>query len=1516
MNHKRVVLREIARFRNHHLTEHDACGIVCVIEKSGRPSHENIRRVLDALVKMEHRSGFIDGEGDGCGILCDIPRKLWAQKLLAAGKPGELAFDKRFAVGHIFIPRDLDRDAVMADIRARMANAGFTVLHEEVDNVNPGLLGKNARKESPTFWQVALLAENADGARSLEADLFELLVAIEAAHNVHVASLSNHTVAYKVMGAAGILPKYFADIGRPEFQSTVTIGHNRYSTNTLSNFFRVQPFTLLGHNGEINTITRLEEEAEMLGVPLVAGGSDSQNLNRTAEALIHRYNLTLFEAMEFLFPPILNEIKQLRPELQDLYAYIREAWGHFAQGPAGIVSRYKDECVFSVDALGLRPLWMVEDERALYFASEQGLIPATEMVAEPKPLAPGEKVGIQLLPEGGIRRYAYHELQEEVRRRLAQKVDFSGFRHRLAVGQPPADVAVREPIAEVTNRHYAAFGWEREQIQLAEQMAANGAEPIRSLGHDAPLAALASERQNIADYIKESVAVVTNPAIDREREMEHFSTRVVLGRRPTLGTAEDRGDVIELPSPILLEGPLGQEAARQLGTWSFEEVLAHFATIGGVHTLHTYFVDGQSMRDALKAMANEAVEAVRSGATLLLLDDAPCHQNGRYWIDPHLCLAAIDTALKKAEPGNGNLRRRAGIVLRSGAIRSLHDLVLACGFGADAVNPYLLFATVAGKNGEATAPLVNLYNALTKGIEKVISTLGIHELRGYTRQFSAIGLRDEVAEVLGIVNFLGSEEAGTSFVDLEADSRKRHEDFASDAAKPAKLFRLFPRIWKSIGQLAAGEIAYREYADKLENEERTNPIAIRHLTDLNLEKARRERPPVDPSQVDISVGEHSLPLIISSMSFGSQNEIAFRAYAEAAEQLNMISLNGEGGEIKDMLGKYLRTRGIQIASGRFGVNVELANAANIVEIKIGQGAKPGEGGHLPGSKVTAKIAAARNATIGSDLISPSNNHDIYSIEDLAQIIYEIKQANDRAKVAVKVPIVPNIGTIAVGIAKAGADFVNLSGFDGGTGAARVHAIQHVGLPAEIGVKAAHNALIEAGLRDRVELWCDGGMRSGLDVVKMILLGANRVGFGTLAMVAIGCTTCRGCHLDTCHVGIATQIDSLEEAKEKGLRRFVPREFDRAVEALKTFFTAIGEEVRRLTAELGFARTQDMVGRADLLVQTRGRERLDLRHLLMPMPMPQELRVAALHEEEREARLLVAAGSESAQLERETYVSTDRPLQRTFRKVLGNARVMGGLYSCYRVRGRLDGSYRNLPEVTLTFEDGSVPGNGLAAFNAAGVNIRVRGGAQDGVGKMAFGGRVSILKAKNKHGVFLNGSVGKSFCYGAQKGLFIVQGNADARAGIRLSGADVVIGGELTEPVRDELGNIGARANIKGFAFEYMTNGRAVVLGDPGPWICSGMTGGVVYLRVIPELGLDEAALRRRIAKGAKVELKPLDEKGKADIAELLGAYVEELKATDQHEKANEIQRLIAEADRHFRMVVPVKQQADQSVATE
>jgi len=1500
----------IEQFQHYQRMEHDSCAIVCLIEKQGSPTRANVDETIRSMIQLEHRSGFINGEGDGCGILTDIPQALWSTYLEEAGLNGAFAHDPRFAVAHLFVPRNgHDPQAVQQAIRESFARAGLTVLLERENQVSSAVLGKNGRRDEPIFWQLAIASEEAVPEAVYAGRLFDIHAALEAAYDVHVASLSPVTCAYKLMGSANILPLYFHDVANPRFVSSVTIGHNRYSTNTLSNFFRVQPFSLLGHNGEINTISKLEDEAQMLGVPLVHGGSDSQNLNRTIETFIHRYGLSLFEALEVVFPPIHHEMKNLPAHLQDLYVYLRQAWGHFAQGPVGLVSRYSSECVFSVDALGLRPLWMVEGPTSLYFSSEQGVISAHEMVSEPKALAPGEKVGVLLHKDKDVEVIWHHQLQQTVYERFTQKIRPEGSRQHLHYDYDIHALSTEPDVPVPTASVYSAFGWDREHIQLVEQMAANGAEPIRSLGHDGPLGALSKERQNLTDYMKESVAVVTNPAIDRDREMEHFSTRIMLGQRVPLAVKTGNIQRLELPSPLLLEGQSLQKTAQQQGTLSLEQIIHFFNNHpASIAILSTHFTEPGGYAAGLEQLKLAAVQAVEKGAVLLILDDTDAHQHDHYWLDPHLATAVVDQALKTAMAEEGvSLRRKTSLILRSGAIRSLHDLALAVGFGADAVSPYLMFAAALAKNSEAAPG--NLYSALNKGLEKVISTIGIHELRGYGRLFSAIGLREEVAQALGIVNFCGSAQAGLSFADLEQDSIQRRRDYASETAREAKTFHLFPRLWKLIGQMAAGDIPYADYALKLDENERENPIAIRHTADFAFDKAAAA---VEPGQVELGVGEHSLPFLISSMSFGSQNETAFRAYPEAAEQLGMICMNGEGGEIKDMLGRYRKTRGIQIASGRFGINVELANAANILEIKIGQGAKPGEGGHLPGSKVTAKIAAARNATIGSDLISPSNNHDIYSIEDLAQMITELKTANDKAKICVKVPIVPNIGTIAVGVAKAGADFITLSGFDGGTGAARVHALQHVGLPAEIGVKAAHNALLEAGLRHQVELWADGGVKSAADAVKLMLLGANRIGFATLAMIAVGCTTCRGCHLDTCHVGIATQIDSMEEAHEKGLRRFVPRQMDQAVSGLKTFFTVFGEELRRITAALGFTRTQDLVGRSDLLVQTRMRERIDLTALLNVHPLS---RTAAAAADSREKdRVLVTAGTRESANSR--YFNAERPIQETFSRVLSGQRVLGSRWAGARVENHLDGSYASLPEVSLHFVAGSVPGNGLAAYNVQGVNIRVEGGAQDGVGKTSFGGRVSVLKTKGLHGGFVNGSVGKSFCYGAQKGLFLVQGNADSRACIRLSGADVVFGGEITRPIRDDLGGIGARANLKGFAFEYMTNGRAVVLGDPGPWICAGMTGGVVYVKLTPEQGFDQAALERRIAKGAKVFLYKLDQQGMRDVQELLGAYKEELLATEQYEAAGRVQAWSDEAAAHFLMISPKKEQADPSVSTE
>ncbi|HKQ17945.1 MAG TPA: glutamate synthase-related protein, partial [Solirubrobacterales bacterium] len=597
------------------------------------------------------------------------------------------------------------------------------------------------------------------------------------------------------------------------------------------------------------------------------------------------------------------------------------------------------------------------------------------------------------------------------------------------------------------------------------------------------------------------------------------------------------------------------------------------------------------------------------------------------------------------------------------------------------------------------------------------------------------------------------------------------------------------------------------------------------------------------------------------------------------------------------------------------------------------GAKPGEGGHLPGKKVSEKVAAARNASPGTDLISPSNNHDLYSIEDLAELIDELKTVNPDVRVSVKVPVVPNIGTIGLGIAKAGADIITLSGFEGGTGAARQHALRHVGLPSDIGTRAVHRALMEAGIRNRVEIWADGGYRHGHDIVKLHCLGANRVGFGTLAMVSLGCTICRGCQLDTCHVGIATQIETVDQAQEHGLKKFTPQEVDLAAENCARFFGAMGDEVKEVVASLGFERAQDLVGRYDLLEQIGYRERLDLAELITPLEEyldlePVDLPVAEeeLVEARAEAGLVRArpirmepkqASAQIAALADEVCGGS-RVTNAFPRATDANDRVLGTELAGAIARGRI---YGDAPEPTddvlaeLTFNGGSVAGQGLGAFNAYGVSIRVEGGAQDGVGKGMLGGTVAILKGKGARGDRVNGSVGKSFAYGAQRGRLFVQGSADSRFCIRLSGADVVLGGEPEVELDDSRGCIVDRANAKGFAFEYMTSGRAVVLGDIGPWACAGMTGGRVYVRV-GAFGLDRAAIERRLGEGALVELTELDAEGELDVQDLLGHYCEELRATGQDDEADRMLGLAAQAPEHFLMVVPHKVQADPSISTE
>ncbi len=1520
----------------------DACAIYASVRKDATPSHAPIELAVPALQKMLHRAGNVDGEGDGCGLLVDLPRKIWAEEVRSGGHDPSLTLDDAFAVAHIFVERSQDLERIQHDARELLGQGGFRILAERIGMVNSPALGPTAREEEPHFWQLAGLV--ADASRR-DRVLFDLLIELEQRLDVHVPSFSATTCVYKVMGAPKVLGEYYPDLHDERFETIGCFGHNRYSTNTWPSFKRVQPFSVLGHNGEINTITQLRQEAKMLGVPIHTDGSDSQDLNRTIDTLVSRDGFSLAEAMEMVVPPIVNEIRSLPDELHRFYMYLRQAMGPFAQGPVALIARHASECVFSSDALGLRPLWQVETGDDFVFSSEPGVVPVKAMVAEPKPLAPGEKALVTIDREGRRSTLHAHDAMLRIVReswlRRNGADEAAAYDRALLTGGPLegeevpgySDAGPEEPV-KVSDRVLAGFGWQRDDVKLVQQMASNGSEPVGSLGYDGPLAALSPERQNLADYFKETVAVVTNPAIDREREMEHFSTRTVYGRRPSLVAAGEDTGTVEASFPVILGGhhglaPLSDKTyraiARKHHTYLLEDLWEEFR--GRADVVDISLLESETTRGAIERIKQEAVKRVRDGAELLVLTDRTVYDADRRYLDPHLATSAVDQALKgfKVELGEENLRRRCGIVLRSAAIRNVHDTMLALGLGANGVCPYTMVEVICVEDYESDVS--NLCDALTKGIEKVISTIGIHEVRGYARQFSSIGVKPELTELFMTEAFAASDRAGVGFAALDEDTNERARILGGDEeAKPAKTFRFYPKVYKAAIATANGTGSYEDYSQKVRDLEQQSPISMRHIMGL-----KGDRDPIDPAGVDAGVGHHDYPVVISSMSFGSQSEPAFRAYAEAAKSINVLCVNGEGGEIRDMYGHYRKWRGQQVASGRFGVSAEMLNSSYLAEIKIGQGAKPGEGGHLPGKKVSEKVAAARNAAPGTDLISPSNNHDLYSIEDLAELIDELKTVNPDVRVSVKVPVVPNIGTIGLGIAKAGADIITLSGFEGGTGAARQHALRHVGLPSDIGTRAVHRALMEAGLRNRVEIWADGGYRHGHDVVKLHCLGANRVGFGTLAMVSLGCTICRGCQLDTCHVGIATQIETVEQAQEHGLKKFTPQEIDSAAESCARFFQAMGEEVKQVVASLGYDRAQDLVGRYDLLEQVAHHDKVDLAPLITPLEEfldlePIDLPVPAAEEARAEAGMVVARPIRMEAKQASTQIAglagdicSGRTIRNEFpRATDANDRVLGSELSGAIARSRIfeDGPESNDDVLaSLEFNGGSVAGQGLGAFNSYGVAIRVEGGAQDGVGKTMLGGSVAVLKGKGAKGQRVNGSVGKSFAYGAQRGRLFVQGSADSRFCIRLSGADVVLAGEPEEPIDDSRGCIVDRANAKGFAFEYMTSGRAIVLGDLGPWACAGMTGGRVYVRH-NAFGIDSEAIQRRLGEGAKVELKELDAEGLLDVDDLLGAYANELRATDQDDEADRVLGLASDAAHNFMMVVPHRVQADPSISTE
>ncbi|MCI0389311.1 MAG: glutamate synthase-related protein [Acidobacteria bacterium] len=1599
--------------------ERDACAIIACVKKDGRASHGNVKRTLEALTKMGHRTGEIAGEGDGAGIQTDIPREIWRWHLEARGLIGETVNHPYFTVAHIMLPAA--ERANHGDIK-RLAleifeSRGMEIVLEQDAQTRHESLGPLGRLNEPLFWQVVAIPR---GARRMEnRDTFRIHYQLEGELPIHVASLSKTSVIYKVRGDAEALRRYFPELSKADFKSAITLGHGRYSTNTNSASEKAQMFSTLGHNGEINSIDRLTREAAALGFHLPRQASDSQILDRVVESLMFIYGLSLMETIEILFPPVWSESEKFDSPMKGFHRYFRRAFGSLAQGPAAIIAREGDEVVFSCDALGLRPLWFGKTEKEYFASSEKGVVPLEAMAEDPRPLAPGEKMGLLVRRDhGGVEVYEHQEMQQRIFEMASYRYDFrrlnevtmgSGIfafdfkeeeeksetpaldnespEDALAVEDAQAERAIKIERTLASTDALAAMGWTKEEVDNL-MTTVTGKDPLSGLGYDGPLAAFSKVRRNLSDYFQERVAVVTNPAIDRVREGDHFSVRVFLGSRPTLAPGGSMTQQIELRSPVLLGGGAHEDrnfliahatVAQEYGTCLIDDLAREFsesAEISGnpfsaeasirrslraphpgrpdelpsgliARTIDIVYDESETLVEALERIKQEAREAALSGVTLLILDDLRAYVEHELFIDAHLALSAVDQALNNplevsvsgcvmttdVVSGLGNinetnneaghhgesLRRKCSIVLKSGQIRNLHDLCFALGCGADAVNPYAIYEValrdVVDEESAKTA-LRNCFAMHHTGIEKVMSTMGVHEIDGYGRLFASIGLSPEMAEIFGIKNYCGSEKAGLTLAKLDQEMRDRlavRREQAKKSAAPVKLtgtsgllreYRRQPYVWNAAGKVARKEERYETFIQKLAEIEQNTPVSLRHLLDLN------ERAIVTRNQADTKIGNHNAPIFIAAMSFGSQGETTFRAYAEAAKRLRIVAMNGEGGEIPDMMGRYKEFRGQQVASGRFGVNIHLLNCADFIEIKIGQGAKPGEGGHLPGFKVTDLIAKTRHTPKGIDLLSPSNNHDIYSIEDLAQVIAELKTANPHAKVSVKIPAVPFIGPIATGIAKAHADIIAVSGYDGGTGAARKHALRHVGMPVEIGVKEAHRALLKSGLRNRVEIWADGGIKSGVDVIKLMLLGANRVGFGTMAMAAVGCTSCRECNTGTCHVGITAHFKTEEDAKAGGAKKYTPRDYDKSVDSLVNFFTHIINEVGIWTMRLGFHRTQDLVGRSYMMKQTRDQDLIDLDYLLAGVEVteafePEELREDQIGRAYRprtsltkivsdEIYGLIEKGKSIAIFEDDKVTSVDRSL----------GTHLSGKLAREQYRGKLPAHFKR---AMLHFTEGSISGNGLGAYNIEGVDIIVEGGVQDSAAKSSCGGTIAILKGMNHDGIRFDGSVGKCFGYGAQGGTLIVQGDADSRAGIRLSGADLIIAGKLHEPLSDDLGCIASRANIKGFAFEYMTSGRGMVLGDPGPWLCSGMTGGVVYLKLDEIMGLDEAALQRRIAKGAEVTIESVGEGAdEKNIREMLTSYISVLTAHEQKEEADVIRGLLREWRSSFVKVVPRK----------
>lgn len=1384
--------------------EHDSCGIGLYADIKGRASNEIVRTALEMLARLDHRAGkAADGKtGDGAGILMQVPDRFFHSVC-----PFPLPPAGHYGVGMFFLPQDRSRRLVaIGKIKACIAARNLRLYGERDVPVAENEISPLARSKAPFMYQMFIGTANQDSDRKLDLKLYMLRKAIEAKlkDEIYVASLSSQTLVYKGMLRAKEVSAFYTDLQDERFISSVALVHSRYSTNTFPSWERAHPNRMIVHNGEINTIrgnmSWFDAKAKRLSggrLPRIIDpeGSDSAIFDNVLEFLTYR-GFSLPHAVMMMVPEPWEDNPEMPEYLKDFYEFhsrLMEPW----DGPMALGFCNGKQIGAILDRNGLRPArYYITNDDKVVFSSEVGVTDlAAGNIRERCHLKPGQ---LLLIDTEKGRIIPSDELKEEI----CHSVDYHELLRKTVIelkGGVPETGKVPDSVRLYQQK---VHGYTYEDVtKTIQPMAEAGKEPTGSMGNDTPLAVLSNKPQLLFDYFKQWFSQVTNPPIDAIREAWVMSKVTWLGPQVSLlDPTKHVSPQIRLNHPIL-DGRTFHELQHQ--GLKAETVDILFPAAKGK----------KGLAEAVNQLILQVDQLIYDGTLLIVLSDRSMDEN-RLPIPSLLAVSALHHHL--IDQGT---RTRVSLIVDSGEPRDSHQVAMLLGYGADAIHPYLALETVRALKTaghlkiSAEKAEENYIKALVGGIVKVMSKVGISSVQSYrgAQTFEALGISNEVIDKYfkGTVSQIG----GIGLDEIAVETMARHgratEELRQGHMKPldagstlqwrqgGEQHRIEPLIVHMLQQATRRNDygLYKEYAEMADNA----PFStIRSL--LTFE---RDREPIPIEEVE-PVESLFKRFKTGAMSYGSISKEAHEALAIAMNRIGGKSNSGEGGEdperfIRDENGDWRRSAIKQVASARFGVTSYYLSEAAELQIKMAQGAKPGEGGQLPAGKVYPWIAHTRRATTGVGLISPPPHHDIYSIEDLAQLIYDLKSSNPKARISVKLVAKGGVGTIAAGVAKGRADVILISGHDGGTGAASKTSIKHAGLPWEIGLAEAHQTLMKNGLRDRVRLETDGKLMTGRDVLIAACLGAEEFGFATAPLVALGCLMMRACHLDSCPVGIATQNPQLR------------KNFSGSPDYIVHFMTFIAQDIREHLADLGYRSLDEVIGEAHLLRIKKGvhghwkARRLDLSDLLYQAESDVSkrhfARAQAHHMEKRfDERKLISACLPTIENKQPVHLSyklknSDRTVGTTLGYVISKS--TGG---------------RGLPEDTINLSFTGSAGQSFASFVPRGVTMVLTGDANDYVGKGLSGGKV-IIKSEEVVGVSTDSQamIGNVAFFGATEGEAYIRGTAGGRFAVRNSGANAVVEG---------VGENGC---------EYMTGGKVVILGPVGRNFAAGMSGGIAYI---------------------------------------------------------------------------------------